>query len=94
MGRSLGDLGSYQEALAYYKQALKMFKQLYKNQDHPAIAVAELTGIPGMYHVQAQGITIATSADPQDVTLDGELRGQTPITTYIANQRLHVIVPQ
>ncbi len=56
---------------------------------HPA----ELTGIPGIHHVQAQGVTITTHADPRDVTLDGEVRGQTPAHVYVADQRLRVIVP-
>lgn len=56
---------------------------------HPA----ELTGIPGIHHLQAQGVTITTHADPRDVTLDGEIRGQTPIRVHLAEQRLRVIVP-
>jgi diacylglycerol kinase family enzyme len=56
---------------------------------HPA----ELTGIPGIHHLQAQGITITTHADPRDVTLDGEVRGQTPAHVRLADQRLRVIVP-
>jgi diacylglycerol kinase family enzyme len=54
---------------------------------------AELTGIPGVHHVQAQGVNITTQADPQDVTLDGEVRGQTPIHVCMADERLRVIVP-
>ncbi|HLJ34551.1 MAG TPA: diacylglycerol kinase family protein [Ktedonobacteraceae bacterium] len=57
---------------------------------HPA----ELTGIPGIHHLQAQGVTITTHADPRDVTLDGEVRGQTPAHVRIAEQRLRVIVPE
>jgi len=56
---------------------------------HPA----ELTGIPGIHHLQAQGVTITTSADPRDATLDGEVRGQTPIYAHVADKRLQVIVP-
>lgn len=56
---------------------------------HPA----ELTGIPGIHHLQAQGVTITTHADPRDVTLDGEVRGQTPAHVRLADQRLQVIVP-
>lgn len=56
---------------------------------HPA----ELTGIPGIHHLQAQGVTITTHADPRDVTLDGEVRGQTPAHVRLADQRLRVIVP-
>ncbi|MEO8973658.1 MAG: diacylglycerol kinase family protein [Ktedonobacteraceae bacterium] len=56
---------------------------------HPA----ELTGIPGIHHLQAQGVTITTHADPRDVTLDGEVRGQTPAHVRLAEQRLRVIVP-
>lgn len=59
----------------------------------PLLQQAELTGIPGVHHVQARGITIQTDDDPQDVTLDGEIRGQTPIRVQMAEQRLHVLVP-
>jgi diacylglycerol kinase (ATP) len=57
---------------------------------HPA----ELTHIPGMHHVQARGVTITTSADPRDVTLDGEVRGQTPMYVHVAEQQLRVKVPK
>jgi diacylglycerol kinase family enzyme len=53
---------------------------------HPA----ELTGIPGMHHVQAAGVTITTSADPREATFDGEVRGHTPIYVYIADQAVKV----
>jgi len=56
---------------------------------HPA----ELSGIPGIHHVQAQGVTITTSADPRDVTLDGELRGQTPLYVHVADEQIRVKVP-
>jgi diacylglycerol kinase family enzyme len=56
---------------------------------HPA----ELTGIPGMHHVQAAGVTIKTSADPRDVTFDGEVREQTPIYVHVAEKQLRVRIP-
>jgi len=56
---------------------------------HPA----ELSGIPGIHHLQAYGVTITTSADPRDATLDGEVRGQTPMYVHVADQRLRVRVP-
>ena len=56
---------------------------------HPA----ELSGIPGIHHVQARGVTITTSADPREVTFDGEVRGQTPIYVYVADMRLRVRIP-
>ncbi len=56
---------------------------------HPA----DLSGIPGIHHLQAHGVTITTSADPRDATLDGEVRGQTPIYVHVADQRLRVRVP-
>jgi diacylglycerol kinase family enzyme len=56
---------------------------------HPA----ELTGIPGMHHVQAAGVTITTSADPRNVTFDGEVRGQTPIYVHVADKLVRVRVP-
>ncbi len=56
---------------------------------HPA----ELTGIPGIHHVQARGVTITTSADPREVTFDGEVRGQTPIYVHVADKQLRVRIP-
>ena len=56
---------------------------------HPA----ELTGIPGIHHLQARGVTITTSADPRDATLDGDVRGQTPMYVHVADERLRVKVP-
>ena len=57
---------------------------------HPA----ELTHIPGIHHVQARGVTITTSADPRDATLDGEVRGQTPMYVHVAEEQLRVKVPK
>lgn len=59
-------------------------------QRHPA----DLSVIPGIHHFQAQGTMISTNADPRDVTLDGEVRGQTPIYTHMAEERLRVVVPE
>ena len=56
---------------------------------HPA----ELTGIPGIHHLQASNVIIKTYADPRDATLDGEVRGQTPAYVRVANERLRVVVP-
>ena len=56
---------------------------------HPA----EISGIPGIHHVQARGVTITTSADPKEVTFDGEVRGHTPIYVYVAYERLRVRIP-
>jgi diacylglycerol kinase (ATP) len=57
---------------------------------HPA----ELSGIPGIHHVQARGVTITTSADPRDATLDGEVRGQTPMDVHVADEQLRMKVPE
>jgi diacylglycerol kinase (ATP) len=54
---------------------------------------AERSFIPGLHHVQARGIQISTNIDPQDLTLDGEIRGQTPAAARMAEQRLQVLVP-
>jgi diacylglycerol kinase (ATP) len=56
---------------------------------HPA----NLTTIPGLHHLQAKGVLISTNADPRDVTLDGEVRGQTPMYVHVANERLRVMGP-
>jgi diacylglycerol kinase family enzyme len=56
---------------------------------HPA----ELSGIPGIHHVQAAGVTITTSTDPREVTFDGEVRGQTPMYVHVADKRLRMRIP-
>lgn len=56
---------------------------------HPA----ELTGLPGIHHLQAHGITISTGHDPQPATLDGEIRGQTPLSVKLLKHCLPVCVP-
>jgi len=56
---------------------------------HPA----ELTGLPGIHHLQARGIAISTEQDPQSVTLDGEIRGQTPLYVRLLRHFLPVCVP-
>ena len=53
----------------------------------------ELSGIPGIHHLQARGVTITTTRDPQDATIDGEVRGQTPMYAQIAHRQLQVVVP-
>ena len=63
------------------------------HKQYPALNQAELSYIPGIHHVQAHGVIIATNVDPQDVTLDGEVRGQTPGYARMANERLQVVVP-
>jgi diacylglycerol kinase family enzyme len=57
---------------------------------HPA----DLSHLPGIHHLQVRGVTITTNADPQDVTLDGEVRGQTAASVRLAPQQLRVVVPQ
>jgi diacylglycerol kinase family enzyme len=57
------------------------------------LEAAYLSGIPGIRHIQARCATISTDNDPEDVTLDGEIRGQTPIHVQMANTPLQVIVP-
>ena len=67
---------------------------LAKEEDRFVHTLAELTGIPGIHHVQARSVQIKTNADPRDVTLDGEVRGQTPMFVCLAPQRLRVVVPR
>lgn len=54
---------------------------------------AELMALPGLHHWRATGVTISTPAGPCEVTLDGEVKGKTPITVRIAPERLRVLVP-
>jgi diacylglycerol kinase (ATP) len=60
---------------------------------YPTRHPAEVTGIPGIHHLQARGVTITTDADPQDATVDGEVRVQTPLQVQVAQEPLHVVVP-
>ena len=63
--------------------------QQRKPDTHPA----ELTSLPGIHHVQARSVTIRTPAGSQEVTLDGEIRGQTPVDVRMADAKLQVVVP-
>jgi diacylglycerol kinase (ATP) len=56
---------------------------------HPA----ELTGLPGMHHLQARNITITTEQDPQPITLDGEICGHTPLSVKLVKNALPVLAP-
>ncbi len=60
---------------------------------YPTRHPAELTGIPGIHHLQAWGVTITTRADPEDATFDGEVRGQTPLQVQVADEQLIIVVP-
>jgi diacylglycerol kinase (ATP) len=60
---------------------------------YPTRHPAELPGIPGIHQLQARGVIITTGTDPQDATLDGEVRGQTPLQVQVADEPLHVVVP-
>ncbi|GCE09649.1 diacylglycerol/lipid kinase family protein [Dictyobacter aurantiacus] len=59
----------------------------------PELVSAERTNIPGIHHVQAQGITIHCRGEQAEATLDGEVRGQTPMHARVADECLNVIVP-
>lgn len=56
---------------------------------HPA----ELTGLPGIHHLQAHGLILTTGQDPQPVTLDGEIWGETPLRIELARDILPVLAP-
>jgi len=89
------DMGAFGKSLArYFGPKGQAVAPLAKGErrmstHHPA----ELSGIPGLHHVQAREVTITTSADPRDVTLDGEVRGQTPMDVHVADTRLRVRIP-
>jgi diacylglycerol kinase family enzyme len=89
------DIGKFGSIMAYYfgpkKNAEASLPDGEKQQftHHPA----EMSNIPGIHHIQARGVTITTSADPRDATLDGEVRGQTPMYVQVADERLLVKVP-
>jgi diacylglycerol kinase family enzyme len=60
---------------------------------YPALFSAELTDIPGIHHIKTHSVTITTPEGPQDVTLDGEVCRQTPISARVADERLRLIIP-
>jgi diacylglycerol kinase family enzyme len=65
-----------------------------KQTRYPQLAQAELTAIPGIHHLQAKNIIIATDGgSTHDATLDGEIRGTTPIRAYVPAEKLQLIVP-
>jgi hypothetical protein len=59
---------------------------------YPTRSPAEFSDIPGIHHLQARGVTITASRDPQNATLDGEVRGQTPMQVQVAHKQLQVVV--
>lgn len=73
---------------------MEVAQPMAKGEEHFVHTLAELSGIPGIHHLQAKGVHIKTNADPRDATLDGEVRGQTPMFVCLAPQRLRVVVPQ
>jgi diacylglycerol kinase (ATP) len=84
----IGDLNKGLAQLFHPEEQAAEAQAAYLSR-HPA----ELTGFPGIHHLQARGVTITTSLDPQDVTLDGEIRGQTPMHVQVAPEPLHVVAP-
>jgi diacylglycerol kinase (ATP) len=90
------DANSLGTKLAQFFDVQKLPFVPQSNGDAPSIEhnPADLSHIPGIHHLQAQGIIISTGADPQDVTLDGEVRGQTPAHISLASERLRVMIPR
>jgi diacylglycerol kinase (ATP) len=92
------DLGKINRALAqlfgeHTQDDASNISDAENNLSTPGHHPANLSFIPGMHHLQAKGVLISTNADPRDVTLDGEVRGQTPMYVHVAEERLRVMVP-
>ncbi len=90
------DSGKLNNAIAQFfnrRENRSVLPKSLWHERHPALSPAELTAIPGIHHVQARAVKITTSSDPHDATLDGEVRGQTPLHARVAEQRLKVLVP-
>ncbi|GCE45611.1 diacylglycerol kinase family enzyme [Thermosporothrix hazakensis] len=60
---------------------------------YPELLAAELTDVPGIHHFKAKSVTIDVEGAPHDATLDGEVRGQTPIFARVADENISLIVP-
>ncbi len=63
------------------------------NEHSTRLSQVELSFIPGIHHIRAKSVIMSTGSDPQNITLDGEIRGQTPTLLRIADRQLRVIVP-
>jgi diacylglycerol kinase (ATP) len=89
------DLGELNRGLAHFFHPVDHPSQqsTRTHAPEPTHHPAELTGLPGIHHLQARGVTITTSTDSQDATLDGEVRGQTPMQVQVAHEPLQVVVP-
>lgn len=84
------EFGSLSARLArLFSQKQQSIPEPVTHEYHPG----ELTGAPGIHHLQARGVIITTNADPRDATLDGEVRGSTPIHAHVAEEHLQVVVP-
>ena len=88
------ELGKLNAALARFFASRRPDHAASEINSLSKIHPAEQSGIPGIHHFQAKGVVITTNADPRDVTLDGEVRGQTPVYAQMAEERLRVVVPQ
>lgn len=73
------------QLLAAARAALKADKRGWRE--------AHSNRFPGIRHVRARQVIIETE-EPADVTLDGELRGRTPIVVTSVSRALQVFVPE
>jgi diacylglycerol kinase family enzyme len=60
---------------------------------YPELLSAQRTAIPGVHHIQARGVKIIASGQRRGVTLDGEVRGSTPVHAQVAPRQLVLLVP-
>lgn len=74
------------------RQLLEAARAALKSDKH-GWREANSARFPGIRHVRARQITIETD-EPVDVTLDGELRGRTPIVVTSVARALQVFVPE
>lgn len=87
------ELSKLNAALTRFFSSLSLKHTSQDSETGTPLHPAELSGIPGIHHFQARGVLISTSGDPHDATLDGEVRGQTPVYVHMADERLRVLAP-
>ena len=90
------EFGKLNHALAHYLGIQRQDDASGADEPHTfamARHPASLTSIPGIHHFQAKGVFIVTNDGPRDATLDGEVRGQTPMYVHVAEERLRVLSP-
>jgi diacylglycerol kinase family enzyme len=75
------------------RRAHRAAKAMGWHANYPTLQPAALTDVAGVHHVQAEAMTMMIGKLHQEITLDGEVRGSTPLSVSVADERLRLLVP-